>query len=330
MNEDLPTALLRSLVAVAETGSLGRAAARLSRSESAISLQMSRLEAIAGTRLFNRDGRTLKLNQSGSLLLGHARAILARIDAARAHLRSAGREGPVRAGLVQDFAGAPLEAALRLFRHSHGQAQVEIVVAGTAELLMSMSEQQLDLALCARAPLTGKALAVLPMQWFGDPGLLDADVLPLVAINAPCPFLSAATTALDGMGRPYRIALSTPSLDGVRAATRAGMGLACRTAASMAMAALAGAVVDGRLPALPSVTYDLIARPDLGPAAHALQALLQQQVQALAQTPAKPRPTPRRTGVKAPVPAARPPARAGAAASPPPPAAPGRRAGPRG
>ncbi|MBL8438571.1 MAG: LysR family transcriptional regulator [Zoogloeaceae bacterium] len=259
---------------MAETGSLGRAAARLSRSESAISLQMSRLEDVAGTALFDRDGRTLKLNQAGVTLLGHARAILARVDAARADLKLAREGGAVRMGLVQDFSGDLLVEALRRFRVDSPRSQVQIMIAGTSDLLVALSEERLDFALCARTPLVGKPLITLPMGWFGDPALLGEEVLPLATIAPPCPFLSAATAALDAVGRPYRLAIVTPSLDGVRAAARAGLGIACRTVLAMGELPL----TDARFPQLPEVAYDLATLKQRGTASRELEQALREEI----------------------------------------------------
>lgn len=71
------------------------------------------------------------------------------------------------------------------------------------------------------------------MRWFGKPHLFDAEVIPLVGVTAPCPFMKAAQRSLDMAGKPWRMVMTTPSLDGVRAAVGAGLGITCRTAAGM-------------------------------------------------------------------------------------------------
>ena len=102
MISDLPSPLLRSFIAVVDCGSLSSASVRIGRSESALSLQMTRLEDVIGRPLFDRNGRALKLNETGAQLLTHARAILERIDAARAELGQVAAI-PVRIGIVQDL-----------------------------------------------------------------------------------------------------------------------------------------------------------------------------------------------------------------------------------
>ncbi len=256
MIPDLPSPLLRSFVAVVECGSLAAAAARIGRSESALSQQMARLEASVGQALFDRDGRALKLNQTGSLLLAHARAILVRIDIARTELSSTAAR-PIRIGIVQDFVASVLRPTLTDLRALNPKTSFAIVIGSTAELLQAMGEDRIDTALCAGDMIgTADSAVNFPMQWFGNANLLDDEVLPLASVAPPCPFLMAAQHALDAIGRPWRIAVVTPSLDGVRAATGAGLGIACRTAAGIGLPPLR----DARLPPLPSIRYAVIER----------------------------------------------------------------------
>lgn len=252
---DLPSPLLRSFVAVVDCGSLAAAAARVGRSESALSLQMTRLEDIVGRPLFDRDGRALKLNQTGGQLLSHARAILGRIDAARAELGQTAAL-PVRFGIVQDFVDSVLRPTLAELRAEAIDRTISVVVGGTAELLQAMSEERIDCALYAGEAVGAATMHRLPVRWFGEAALAAAEVIPLVGITPPCPFLKAAQQALDGGGRPWRMALVTPSLDGLRAAVQAGLGVTCRTAAGMGLAPLP----NGHLPNLPDISYSVAER----------------------------------------------------------------------
>ncbi|SDV47456.1 LysR family transcriptional regulator [Chitinasiproducens palmae] len=256
MLPDIPSPLLRSFVAVIDCGSLAAAARRIARSESAVSLQISRLEGILQRPLFDRDGRGLKLNHDGSLLLVHARAILARIDAARAEF-GADTEAPVvRLGVVQDFVHAVLRPTLEDIRRGAPDATFAVVIGSTAELLQAISEDRIDLALCAGEPFAGRVVKRLPMAWFGVPALAAADVVPLLSIAPPCPFLRAAQASLDAAGRPWRVALTTPSLDGLRAAVEAGLGIACRTEPGLGLTPLA----ETGLPPLPDIAYSIVER----------------------------------------------------------------------
>lgn len=255
MISDLPSPLLRSFVAVVDGGSLAAASRRVGRSESALSLQMARLEDVVGQPLFERDGRALKLNQAGAVLLVHARAILGRIDAARTELAKPGAP-PVRIGIVQDFVDTVLRPTLADVRAHTPASFVTIVIGSTAELLQALGEDRIDTALCAGDAAGGSVVARLPMRWFGDPGLLSGDIVPLVGITLPCPFLGAAQQALDRAGAPWRMTLATPSLDGMRAAVQAGLGITCRTEAGLALPPLP----HGLLPPLPDIAYSVVER----------------------------------------------------------------------
>ncbi len=255
MISDLPSPLLRSFVAVVDCGSLAAASVRVGRSESALSLQMSRLQDIVGQPLFDRDGRALKLNQTGGVLLSHARAILGRIDAAREELAQAAAP-PVRIGIVQDFVNGVLRPTLADVRKERPGASVAIIIGSTTELLQAMGEDRIDTVLCAGEVIGGSVVARLPMKWFGEPDLLNKDVLALIGITPPCPFFKAAKEALDAIGHPWRVALVTPSLDGLRAAVQAGLGVTCRTEIGIGLPPLP----EGALPRLPDISYSVIER----------------------------------------------------------------------
>ncbi len=255
MISDLPSPLLRSFVAVVDCGSLAAASARVGRSESALSLQMARLEDLIGRELFDRDGRALKLNREGGLLLPHARAILGRIDAARTELAQP-EAPPIRIGIVQDFVDSVLRPTLTDLRAETSLGAITIIVGNTASLLQAMSEDRIDIALCAGESAGGNVARRLPMRWFGDTALAEEAVLPLAGISPPCPFLKAAQQALDLAGRPWRMALVTPSLDGLHAAVQAGLGVTCRTVAGLGLPPLP----DGQLPPLPEISYSVIER----------------------------------------------------------------------
>lgn len=255
MIADLPSPLLRTFVAVVDCGSLASAAVRIGRSESALSLQMARLEDIVSQRLFHRDGRALKLNRAGSLLLPHARSILARIDAARADLDQSAAP-PIKIGIVQDFVDSILRPTLTELHADAAGRSITIVIGSTADLLKAMGEDQIDTALCASEPVGGGTTYGLPMKWFGNARLLEEDVLPIVGITQPCPFLKAAQQALESAGRPWRMALTTPSLDGLRAAVQAGFGLTCRTVPGLGLPQF----LSEELPQLPDISYSVIER----------------------------------------------------------------------
>src|ERR1051325_44378 len=121
---------LAALHAVANAGSFGRAAERLGYTQSAVSQQIATLERIVGERLIERPGgpRAVSLTEAGALLLRHAEAIVARLDAARADMASlrAGTTGTLRVGTYQSVGARVLPAVMRRFRNEHPGVVVEL------------------------------------------------------------------------------------------------------------------------------------------------------------------------------------------------------------
>ena len=260
MATNLPTELLRSFTAIVDSGSMLKATERVFVTQSALSLQMKRLEETVLTPLFHRDGRRLILTPAGLTLLGHAREILALNDRAVVALTGDALVGPVRVGLVQDFAETLLSGVLARFTQLNPEVQLQVRVAGSPELLDLLNGDRLDVVLCMGAPEDSAAVRVAPMVWHGDPELAKRAVLPLAILEPPCRFRDAALTALERDGRPYRVALETPSLSALRAAVEAGLAVTCRTALFRPLTT----PIEAGLPVVPQVAY--VRR--VGPAPH--------------------------------------------------------------
>lgn len=252
MVTNLPTELLRSFVAIVDSGSMLRATEKVFVTQSALSLQMKRLEETVLTPLFHRDGRRLILTPAGQALLPRAREILALNDKAVVALTGDALAGPARVGLVQDFAETLLSGVLARFASLNPDTQLHVRVAGSPELLGLLEADRLDVVLCMGAADDPRAVQVTPMVWHGEAALAESAVLPIAILETPCRFRDAALAALERDGRPYRVAMETPSLSALRAAVQAGLAVTCRTALFLPdRTPLAG----NRLPPLPDVAY---------------------------------------------------------------------------
>jgi DNA-binding transcriptional LysR family regulator len=229
MTINMPTNLLRSFVAIVDAGSMLGAAEQVYVTQSALSLQIKRLEDMIQQPLFAREGRRLVLTAAGDLLLDYARRVLALHDEAVVAVSSGQVAGPVRIGMVQDFAETLLSGVLGRFAELHPEAQIYVRVAGTAELLGLLDKDGLDLVVGYAAADDGEAVSVAPMGWYGSQENALRDVVPLAVLERPCRFREAAIASLDTAGRPWRIAVETPNLSSLRAAVEAGIGLTCRT-----------------------------------------------------------------------------------------------------
>ena len=263
MAVNLPTELLRSFAAIVDSGSMLRATERVFLTQSALSLQMKRLEETVQTPLFHRDGRRLSLTPAGDKLLTFAREILAANDRAVSSLNGDVLAGPVRIGLVQDFAETLLGGVLSRFAELNPEAQLQVRVVGTLELLDLLRSDRLDVVFGMGPEDDIAAVRTAPMQWLGGRDLAQSDVLPLAVLERPCRFRDAALAALDAAGRPYRIVLETPSLSALRACIDANLAITCRTAV------FSGRVLGGEdssgLPPLPQVAYVRHTRGDPHP-----------------------------------------------------------------
>ncbi len=229
MPVNLPTNLLRSFVAIVDTGSMLNASEQVFVTQSALSLQIKRLEELVQQTLFLREGRRLSLTPAGELLLDYARRVLILHDEAVAAVSAGQFAGPARVGMVQDFADTLLTGLLASFAELHPDAQIFARVAGTAELQTLLERRQLDILLGFSAGNDPNAIAVAPMQWYGNADLLSRSVVPLAVLEKPCRFREAAIRSLEDEGRPYRITVETPNLSTLRAAVKAGLGVTCRT-----------------------------------------------------------------------------------------------------
>ncbi|EGD59458.1 LysR-family transcriptional regulator [Novosphingobium nitrogenifigens DSM 19370] len=229
MPVNLPTNLLRSFVAIVDTGSMLNASEKVFVTQSALSLQIKRLEELLQQALFHRDGRRLTLTSAGELMLDYARKVLSLHDEAVAAVTAGNFVGPARIGMVQDFAEVLLTGMLAQFAELHPEAQIYSRIAGTAELIAQLERRQLDVVIGFAAPGDPAGITQAAMAWYGDPALLDRDPLPIAVLEQPCRFREAAIRALEDAGRPFRIAVETPNLTTLRAAVEAGLGITCRT-----------------------------------------------------------------------------------------------------
>ncbi len=270
MAVNLPTELLRSFTAIVDSGSMLKASGRVFVTQSALSLQMKRLEDLVQIALFQRDGRRLTLTPAGQSLLEHAREILDANDRALLALNGDVLAGPARIGFVQDFAETLLSGVLARFVQLNPDIQVQVRVGNSAELMELMKTGQLDVVLCMSAPDDPATVRTAPMQWLGDADQARQKALPLAVLERPCRFRDAALAALTQAGRPYRIVLETPSLAALRAAVTSGLGMTCRT--THFMDAIIGAEA---LPSLPHVAYVRHIRSNPHPTIRRLADLVQ-------------------------------------------------------
>jgi len=270
--------LLRSFVAVVDCGGFTAAGRRLHATQSTISGQLKRLEVQAGQILLRRSRRGLVApTPAGEVLLGYAREILRLHEAARDRLAAAPLSGTVRLGLSDDFAsGRGLTPLLAEFTQLHPDVELAVEVGNSAALVTGVAASALDYALAKQhaAGGAGELLARRAVVWTsGAPTTSLRDPVPLVLFPAPCAYRSLALEALRAAGRSWRIAYTSPSLNGLRSALEAGLGVAplARDLVNGALRPVSSAV---GLPALGAVDLVLHEGQSLGAAALRFGSLL--------------------------------------------------------
>jgi DNA-binding transcriptional LysR family regulator len=263
MDRLLEPELLKSFVAIAETGSFTDAASRVHRTQSAVSMQMRRLEASVGRRLFAKAGRGVELSPDGELLLAHARRLLTVHREVLAAFDGEGLDGRVRIGAPDDYASTFLPPILARFATTHPRVEVEVVCETSARLVEGIGAETLDLALVTQGSgeTAGVVLHREPLVWVGSPAhpVHELESIPLALFHSGCLFRQAALAALAAHGRNGRIAYTSVSVAGVCAAISAGLaiGVLCRSAVPPGLRILGER--EG-LPELPQTTVVLVRR----------------------------------------------------------------------
>jgi len=167
MHNPLDSDLMRSFLAVADTGSVTHAAARLFRTQSAVSLQIKRLEENLGQPLFLRQARGVELTPRGEQLLPYARRVVETLDEAAIALREKPLVGPVRVGIPDEYSGTVLPRALAAFDERHEGVQVSVRVDHSSALLEAMEDDLIDIAVIYDWAYVqeGEVLCVDPTVW---------------------------------------------------------------------------------------------------------------------------------------------------------------------
>lgn len=267
--------LLRTFVAIVDNGSFTRAARRMELTQSTVSLQVKRLEEGLGQRLFDRDCRELQLTPEGEVLLTYARQMLKLGSEVLSRIVEPDVRGIVRLGTPEDFATVHLSDILARFARAHPQVALEVCCDFTVNLLDDFSKGRYDLMLFKREPQgSGGGTKVWreTLDWAASPRLLtDAhDPVPLVLPPSPDVYRRRALSALDAIGRPWRVVYTSQSLAGLQAAVQAGLGVTVLPT-EMIPAGLVSVDTRLRLPKLPDTEIVLYRAP--GPLSAAAELL---------------------------------------------------------
>ncbi|CUA94602.1 MAG: LysR substrate-binding domain-containing protein [Pannonibacter phragmitetus] len=220
---------LRTFVAIAEYGSFTRAAEMVHKTQSAVSMQMRRLEERIGRPIFMRDGRLSRLTEEGEKLLHYARRLVQLNDETLAAFDETEVQGMVRLGTPDDYADRFLPEILARFSRSNPKAEVSVVCAPTANLIDLVVANELDVAIITHVEKPGgqrdEVIRREPLLWVTSArhAVENEDVLPLALGRATCGWRRAALLALRSVGREHRLLYSSWNSTAVGAAVLAGL-----------------------------------------------------------------------------------------------------------
>lgn len=207
-NLDITT--LRALVAVTDHGGVTRAAAMLNLTQSAVSMQIKRLEEMLDLALFDRGNRRVSLTAPGEQLVRYARRILALNDEAVGRLTEDIYEGELRLGVPHDIVYPVVPRVLKQFNAAFPRVNVHLRSSSTIKLHESLSKGELDLILTTEEGVEegGETLTEMALRWTGALGGISWRRRPLrLAFCSTCIFRPIVLRELEQAGIDWEMAV---------------------------------------------------------------------------------------------------------------------------
>jgi DNA-binding transcriptional LysR family regulator len=226
MIPNLDIDLLKTFLAIADTGSFTRAAEEVHKTQSAVSMQMKRLEdLLVGRPLFARDGRASRFTADGERLIEYARRMVAMNDEAVSAFTKPELTGTVRFGTPDDYADRFLPEILARFYRTHPMVTVDVECINSSALFERTKRGEMDLALVTFAcdVRTDEPVRREPLVWVTSArhNVHLLEVLPLASPD--CEWRKAALNALDSQKRKYRIAYASSNSNAISAVVQTGL-----------------------------------------------------------------------------------------------------------
>jgi DNA-binding transcriptional LysR family regulator len=252
---------LRSFIAIAETGSFTKAAEVVNKTQSAVSMQMKRLEQRIERPIFARDGRASKLTEDGQRLLDYARRIVKLNVETLAAFSDAELSGRVRLGVPDDYADRYLPEIMARFSRAYPGVELTVICEPTVDLIERIDANELDLAIVTncdgrRPAETFRRERLLWVTSNRHPTHLEAP-LPLALGRPSCTWRQTAIERLESIGRPFRILYSSSNAGAVAAAVLAGLAISVLPESGLRPGMRVLAAAEG-FPELPSCRIGLI------------------------------------------------------------------------
>lgn len=255
--------LLKTFVTIVECGNLTAAANLLNRTQSAISVQIQKLEVGLGVELFGRTSRGMTLTSAGEKLLPRARSILSEVKQTSA-IFSEPLTGSIRVGIPDDFDDNALERILADFAKNHPGVDVIATSGCTSCYPLAIRNNDLDVAVYSGPDNhEGELLSTERVVWAAKKGFcVEKDApLPLAILERSCWWRDAPIKCLSTAGMDYTIAFRSNSFTSLRAAIRAGFAVGILPASSVCENMIVLSKAQG-FPALPTSRRTILKRPE--------------------------------------------------------------------
>jgi DNA-binding transcriptional LysR family regulator len=221
---------LKTFLAIADTGSFTRAAEDVFKTQSAVSMQMKRLEDQLGRPLFAKEGRGTRFTRDGERLIEYARRIVALSDEAVSAFTKPDITGTVRFGTPDDYAEFFLPVILARFARTHPHVTVDVECVPSSELTERTKRGEIDIAVvtfdCQAEPADIVRQEELIWATSARHAVHEAQVLPLAVSHVGCCWRKKMTNALDALGKSYRVAYASPNASTINAAVLQGLAIA--------------------------------------------------------------------------------------------------------
>jgi len=218
---------LRTFIAIVETGSFTRAAETVHKTQSAVSMQMKRLEERLARPIFTRDGRASKLTDDGERLLDFARRIVKLNVEAVTAFSDAELSGRVRLGVQDDYADRYLPEIMARFSRAYPAVELSVICEPSIDLLERIKANEIDLAIITNCAgnMTAENFRQERLLWATSNrhSVHAEERVPLALGRPSCAWRRAATECLETVGRPYRILYSSGNASAISAAVLSGL-----------------------------------------------------------------------------------------------------------
>jgi DNA-binding transcriptional LysR family regulator len=219
---------LRTFITLAEAKNFTKTGTQVNLSQSAVSMQIKRLENEVGKKLFDRIGKTVKLTTEGNILINYARRMVKEHDEAVAALSNPNLEGHIRFGSPEHYTAGVLPNLLARFAHSYPDVTVEMHCENSDVIKDWVDKGELDLGICTQISEGGQVIAHDPVVWAVSPEFVLQRYKPLslATFEEGCIFRTWALEALEKAGIEYRIVYVTRSISGLLDAITSGFAIA--------------------------------------------------------------------------------------------------------